>query len=417
MYTNHVRCRACGYGPPLVPEGIKSADNGQRLIPVFDLGLHPLANDFAGPNDEHAGFAPLKVLFCPRCSLAQLSVVVRPEILYTNYAYVTSNSATMQEHFDKLFDDLEVGTLESVVEIGSNDGRMLHYWRTKKPTLKVVGIDPAQNLSRLAFERNIGTVVSVFNKDAARTANAIVPDLVIARHVFCHVNDWEEFIMSLALMGHEDTRYVIEVPYARELLDRVEFDTIYHEHLSYLSIKAVEALLSKSPLMLERVREYPIHGGAIVLTLRKRISGQRHESVDRYLSAENFTQERWQEFALASGARITELKNTIQKLINDGKRVCGFGASAKSTVVINACHFTRRQIAFICDDTPQKQWKTSPGSDIPVVDEGALIREQPDYCLLFAWNWRDAVLAKCERYIKTGGKFIVPGKSIEILPA
>lgn len=417
MYTNHVRCRACGFGPALVPEGIKSEDNGQKLIPVFDLGLQPLANDFRSDSEEQAGFAPLKVLFCPRCSLAQLSVVVRSDILYSNYAYLTSGSGAMIQHFDRLFDDLGVSQMASVVEIGSNDGKLLEYFRERKPGLKVVGIDPARNLSQLAFGRNIGTVVSVFDKEAARAANAINPDLVLARHVFCHVDDWEEFIASLSLMGHNKTKYVIEVPYVKELLDKVEFDTIYHEHLSYLSIKAVMALLEKSPLILESVREYPIHGGAILLTLRRRGAAQGDESVGRYLAAEDFTQERWSQFSLEAGNRILDLKKTVDGLVASGKAVCGFGASAKSTVVVNACKFTRKQIRFICDNTPQKQWKLSPGSDIPIVDESALIREQPDYCLLFAWNWKEVVLSQCDRYIKAGGKFIVPGKTLEILPA
>lgn len=417
MYTNHVRCRACNYGPALVPEGIKAADNGEKLIPVFDLGLQPLANSFRSADEMQDGFAPLKVLLCPRCSLAQLSVVVKPEILYANYPYLTSGSVTMQNHFDRLFDDLGVAELNSVVEIGSNDGKLLAHWKAKKPTLKVVGIDPARNLSSLAFQRNIGTVVSVFDKEAARSANAIQPDLVLARHVFCHVHNWEEFILALAEMGGPETRYVIEVPYVRELLDNLEFDTIYHEHLSYLSIKAMEALLAKSPLELDDIREYPIHGGAILLTLRRRGAEiMRHVIVDRYLSMEDFDEERWKRFALDSCNHIMDLTTKVGELAVAGKSVCGYGASAKSTVTINACHFSHRHIRFICDDTPQKQWKFSPGSDIPIVDEGALIRERPDYCVLFAWNWSSEIIAKNNQYLAAGGKFIVPGKTLEIVP-
>ena len=418
MYSNHSRCRACGYGPANVPEGIKAEDNGQRLIPVFDLGLQPLANDFRSEREEQAGFAPLKLLYCPRCSLAQLSVTVKPEILYTNYSYLTSGSVTMQNHFDRLFDDLGICQLNAVVEIGSNDGKMLAHWRHRKPELKVVGVDPARNLAQLAFEKNIGTVVSTFDREAARAANAIQPDLVIARHVFCHAHDWEGFIASLAIMGGPETRYVIEVPYVRELLDKLEFDTIYHEHLSYLSVRAIEALLADSPLALDSIQEYPIHGGAILLTLRRKgYSDTINPVVGRYLSQENFTLERWMEFSKDSCNRILELENRVELLAASQKKVCGFGASAKSTVTLRACHFSRKQIRFVCDNTPQKQWKLSPGSDIPIVDEGALLREQPDYCIIFAWNFADEIIAKNQPYLDAGGKFIVPGKTLQILPA
>jgi len=204
----------------------------------------------------------------------------------------------------------------------------------------------------------------------------------------------------------------------RELLDNLEFDTIYHEHLSYLSINAMEALLFKSPLMLDQVREYPIHGGAILLTLiRRGRPNLRHESVDRYLRDENFFKERWDAFKRDCCNHIMDLTTKIGELVVAGKSVCGYGASAKSTVAINLCNFSRRHIRFICDETPQKQWKFSPGSDIPIVDEGALIREQPDYCLLFAWNWASEIIAKNNAYLCAGGKFIVPGKTLEIVGA
>lgn len=410
MFFQHNRCRACNWGPALAPEGVKTSDNGQRLIPVVDLGLQPLANNFRSDRDEREGFAPLKVLFCPNCSLAQLSVVVRPEILYADYCYLTSGSVTMANHFDRLFDDLGVAELNSIVEIGSNDGKMLAHWRNRKPTLKVVGVDPARNLAQIAFGRNIGTVVSVFNREAARAADAIVPDLVIARHVFCHAHNWEEFIDSLALMGHADTRYVIEVPYVKDLIEKVEWDTQYHEHLSYLSVKSMDALLSKSSLTLNSISEYPIHGGAIVLTLRRRASNTtQHESVNRFLSSENFTVETWTNFAIKMQSSIADLRSTVLTLVNEGKSVCGFGASAKSTVVVNACGFTRREIGFICDNTPQKQWKLSPGTDIQITDEGGLIREMPDYCLLFAWNWATEIIANNQAYLRAGGRFIIPG--------
>lgn len=418
MYTNHTRCRACGYGPKIGAEGIKSAAADERLIPVFDLGVQPLANDFAGEREEHAGFAPLKVLFCPRCALAQLSVVVRSDILYSRYLYVTSQSDTMRQHFAALNQVLhDEQAFKSVMEIGSNDGTLLRYLADQGIT--VAGIDPAQNLAMEAINRAVPTVVGPFNKLTARLALANCPggfDVILARHVFCHVDDWRGFVDDLAEASHQDTLVGIEVPYVGDLLARGEFDTIYHEHLSYLSLKSVEALLKDSPFRLHRIERFPIHGGAILLLLRRKDSTiQAHPSVASMLSAENITEASWNEFTVKANNNINALKDFVSAARAEGKRVVGFGASAKSTVFVNACKFTRKHLDFITDTTAGKQWRLSPGTDIPIVDEGAILRELPDYAVCFAWNFRDYVLANNQLARSKGVKFVFPIPELEVV--
>ena len=417
MYHLHHACRACGYGPKLGAEGVKLTRGDERLQEVFSLGLQPLANSFSTDRDEQSGFAPLDVLFCPRCGLAQLSVVVKPEILYSHYLYVTSPSQTMALHFAALTRKLaEQTTFGSVLEIGSNDGAFL---RTLKDDFEVMGIDPAANLTAKAIGERIPTICGVFNRDTAEQALAKHGggfDLVVARHVFCHVDDWRGFMDSLALVLNADGLVAIEVPYVKDLLDRGEFDTIYHEHTSYLNVRAFNALLQDSPFVLQRIESFPIHGGAIVLMLRRRDYGAPiHESVTSYLLQENITADTWKEFSRKAKANMGALINFIVQVRKEGKRVAGMGASAKSTVWVNAIKLTRADMDFVTDTTQQKLWKLIPGSNIPIVDEGAILRELPDYLVLFAWNYEQECIRKNLRYLERGGRIVVPVPELHVV--
>lgn len=414
MYFTRTYCRACGYARPATP-GIKAA-NKESLIPVFDLGLQPLANSFCSPNEEQPGYAPLKVMFCPRCTLGQLSVEVKPEILYQRYSYVTSNSDTMLRHFGSIAHLLAGQTPgKRMLEIGSNDGRMLGYFREQGYTVQ--GIDPAANLAETAKQQLIPTVVGMFNEDTAKEATQDGPfDAVLARHVFCHVKDWQDFIRCLALVTHKESLVAIEAPYACDMLERGEFDTIYHEHTSYMTVRAMQALLEHLPFKLHRLQHFPIHGGAMMLLLRREDYGRDPDnSVAYHLKKEKADLETWGRFSQLAHANLAALKGFVasQRAVN--KRVVGFGASAKSTVWVNACGFTRKDLEFITDNTPGKQWKLSPGSDIPIVDEGAILRELPDYAVCFAWNFKAEVLEKHALARSKGVKFIFPIPHLEVV--
>lgn len=407
MYFQKTSCRACGYAYK-GPQGIKALQS-ENLIEVFDLGIQPLANDFKNECDEHSGYAPLKVMFCPMCTLAQLSTVVKPEILYSDYPYVTSKSKTMRDHFGSLWSEiLKENQVESILEIGSNDGDFLQFAK-EHGAKKVIGIDPAQNLADLAVERGITTICNVFNRHSAYSAALSVsqPDVIVARHVFCHADDWQEFIRGIDVLSGPETLTVIEVPYVMDLLKNVKFDTIYHEHLSYLSITAINHLLATTSFHLHKIVPFPVHGGAIALMIRRNNCGIE---IDNSVSSfkENITVATWKEFAINAKAKISQLSAFVNDAVSQGKRVCGLGASAKSTVWINACGFKKQHINFICDCTPNKQYRFSPGSNIPVVDEGALLRDLPDICINFAWNFMDECLAKNQAYINYGGQIVSP---------
>lgn len=415
MYTLHRQCRACGYGNPGAA-GIKS-DLHEHLIPVFDLGVQPLANDFVDSTQEHAGCAPLQVLLCPRCGLAQLSITVRPDILYRRYSYITDRSDTMLRHFADLEEALRAESpCESLLEIGSNDGALLRWFKLKG--VKVAGIDPAENLATLAREYQVPTITGLFSRKTAGEALAAhgMFDVILARHVFCHIDDWKEFIAALAIPCHKRTVVAIEVPYVKDLLERGEFDTIYHEHLSYLNIGAMQELLAPSPFRLQKILRFSIHGGAILILLRHNEHPSPIDpSVADFLARENLGENDWSAFSKRAKTNIVELENWVRKTRKEGKSVVGFGASAKSTVWVNACHFTRKDLAWISDTTPQKWYKTSPGSDIPIVDEGAILRELPDYAVCFAWNFRDFILRNNEQARNKGVKFVFPVPALEIV--
>ena len=415
MYTPHTTCRACGYAF----HGAGGNRNpNEKLVSVFNLGVQPLANHFCKSEQERQGYAPLEVLFCPRCSLAQLSIVVRADILYSNYLYVTSDSETMRQHFAALVRDLTAEQPAGpVVEIGSNNGALLKYL-SEQGFGNVVGIEPAENLAQEANAAGVLTIndyLSPESSDRAKVSCGKV-SFVLARHCFCHVDNWREFIAGLEVLADKDTLIAIEVPYLPDQISAVSFDQVYFEHLSYLSLSAMAALLEDSSLAIHKVIKYPIHGGCVLIMLRPINSGRDpHPSVEQFLAQENITADTWREFAAEAHAQIHKLGLLIKSLRDAGKTVCGYGASAKSTVWVNACKFSRKDISFITDTTKGKWHTTSPGTDIPITDPGALLRELPDYCILFAWNFAQEILWKEAFYRQKGGKFIIPVPHIKIV--
>lgn len=412
MYHQHTYCRACGYASETGPGGIKSAASGEKLKKVFDLGVQPLANDFRKPSEPRAGYAPLAVMLCPRCLLGQLSVVVDPHILYDRYSYVTSPSQTMAKHLAQLTLDLLTikPDTKSVLEIGSNDGSYLDY--LQGVGLRVEGVDPAENLCAIAAEHGIRTTQALFT---AKTASTLpVSDLVIARHVFCHVDNWKDFVTGLDSVVAADGIAAIETPYVRDLLMHTQFDTVYHEHLSYLNLRAIAFLLKDTPLMLFDVIRYPIHGGAVVLLIGRRGKCPPPSTrLTNALDVEGDLEQAWLYFANKACIMISKLREWIKD--RSDSYIAALGASAKSTVWISACGFTRRNIAFIADTTVQKWNTTSPGTDIPIVDEGAILRDLPAYVLVWAWNYRDEIIQRNQLAISKGVKFVFPIPEFEII--
>ena len=407
MFHRVTNCRAC-----------KSTD----LVEVFRFDrAMPLANDFVenATHCQHQGFTPMEVLFCRKCTLAQLSVVVDPAILYKNYLYVTSNSVTMQRHFDRLTKDIisENGA-GSLLEVGCNDGRFLNYAASRNFT-PCVGIDPAANLNGTIEPCKNVTITNDFFGPDMVMYDSTKYDTILARHCFCH-QEWHPFIQGVVKHSHKETLVCIEVPYVPDLIKRVEFDSLYQEHTSYLTLKSVVALLKDYPFHLHHVIRYGIHGGCVLLMLRHNDSvSPPHLSGDEALLAEqqdeNATLEGWRAFALGAENKIANLRDTVRGLVGQGNVVSAFGASAKASVLINACGFTRKDIAFVTDNSPLKPGRLVPGTDIPVIPEDQMLSEHPDYSVMTAWNFEMEILAKTEKWRSRGGKFIVPDRELRIV--
>lgn len=400
MYHTITNCRAC---------------NGTDLVEVFNFGApQPLANNFVKPGEAREGFVPLRVMFCRTCTLAQLGEVVDPNVLYKNYLYVTSSSQTMQRHFDRLTKDIisENGH-GSLLEVGSNDGRFLNF-AAFKGFGPCTGIDPANNLAgTLELHPAVNIVTDFFNPKLA--ANSPRFDTIAARHCFCH-QEWRPFMEAVTMLAHPKTLVCIEVPYAPDLLRRVEFDSIYHEHTSYFTLHAMKALLKDYPFHIHGVIRYGIHGGAVLVMLRHNDSGiTPHLSADEMMAEENVTEQHWRDFGARATEKITRLMGCVSQKKKEGAIISAFGASAKATVLINACMFTDHQISFVTDNSPLKPGRLIPGTQIPIIDESEMLSQHPDYSIMTAWNYESEILCKNEKWRSRGGKFIIPGAELRIV--
>jgi novobiocin biosynthesis protein NovU/D-mycarose 3-C-methyltransferase len=404
MIQERTHCRTCG---------------SENLKLILDLGKTALVNDFLKP-EEVAGYKislPLRVVLCPDCSLVQLADTVDPKILYSYYAYVTSTSTTMDTHLNNMMTHLLstalLGAGSKVLEIASNTGVFLK--KFKEQGCEVLGIEPAGNIADVALATAIPTRKEFFNAATAQKLKSEwgAADLILGRHVFAHIDDLKDLMTGLETVSHQETLIAFEVPYLVDFFEHTEYDTIYHEHLSYISVRSIEALVKDSPFMLSRVDHYPIHGGSILFHLRQRSSKAKpHASVAQALQNENQMRlaepATWAAFAQRVNHIRTELPALLRQLKIQGKRIIGYGASAKGNTLLNTCGISTKELDYIIDNTPFKQNKIAPGSWIPVRPPEMLLKDQPDYALLLAWNFAPEILKRETEFQKRGGRFIVP---------
>jgi novobiocin biosynthesis protein NovU/D-mycarose 3-C-methyltransferase len=404
MIHERTHCRACGSG---------------NLKLILDLGKTALANDFLSPDEvkNYHTFLPLRVVLCPDCSLVQLADTVDPKVLYSRYAYITSTSRTMNAHLNEQSAHLlsvgNLGARPRVLEIASNTGVFLKKFKDRG--CDVLGVEPAENICEVAVNSGIPTRGEFFNAaNAGKLKKAWgVADLILGRHVFAHIDDLRDLLAGLEAISHPETLIAFEVPYLVDFFEHTEYDTIYHEHLSYISVRARAALVKDSPFALSRIDHYQIHGGSILFQLRHRSSKITvHESIAKSLEAERHMKlaepSTWMTFAESVNRIRVQLPALIRKLKSQGKRIIGYGASAKGNTLLNTCGLNTKELDFIIDNTPFKQNKVAPGSWLPIRPPEALLEEQPDYALLLAWNFAPEIVRRESEYQKRGGRFILP---------
>ena len=394
------------------------------LEPILDLGETPLADALveASRLEEPEPTYPLQVAFCAACSLAQLLQTVSAETLFTqDYPYYSSFSDALVEHArrnaERLVDEEGLGEDSLVVELASNDGYLLRHFA--KQGVPVLGIDPAEGPARAAREAGIPTLRAFFDRDLAAclVAEGKRADVVLANNVLAHVPDLNGFVAGIGLLLAPHGVAVIEAPYVRDLIDRCEFDTIYHEHHCYFSVTALQQLFARHGLVLARIEHYPVHGGSLRLFVRGR--GEPDQTVRRYLAEEVehglVEAGYYRDFA----ARVEGVKHGLLELLArlraGGARIAAYGAAAKGVTLLSYVGVGAETIEYVVDRNVHKQGRYMPGVRLPIADPARLLADRPDYVLLLAWNFADEILAQQDAYRRAGGRFIVPVPTPKVL--
>jgi hypothetical protein len=402
--VHRTTCRVCG---------------ASDLLEVLGLGPTPLANSFLRSPAEFATEQqfPLDLVFCPDCSLLQLPDVVNPELMFRHYLYVTGTSSTMAEHNQRyartLGDLLTLTPADLVVDVASNDGSLLQCFR--ELGVATLGIEPASNLAADAAARGIDTVNDYMSLELARSlvTERQPARVVTANNVLAHVDDLLEFLAACRTLVADDGLITIEVPYVRELLRRVEYDTVYHEHLSYFSITALLRLCDRARLAAMRIDHVDIHGGSLRLYLSRSASGHA-EAVEAMAASEHAagltTIGAYRQFAEDTERHRDTLVAMLEGLHAEGKRVVGYGAPAKGNTLLNYCRIDTRLLPYTVDKNPLKVGLLTPGMHIPVKDVSTLLEDsaRPDYVLILAWNVAAEIIEQQQRYRDRGGRFIIP---------
>jgi SAM-dependent methyltransferase len=401
-----VSCRLCG---------------AEELAPIVSLGALPLANRYLTPQqlDEPEPRFPLDLVRCRRCALVQITEVVPPEVLFRDYLYFSSYSATMLAHAEalvaRLVAERALGTNSLAVEVASNDGYLLQFYR--RVGVPVLGIEPAANVAEVAErERGVRTLPEFFDEKLAQRLAAAGEraDVIHANNVMAHVAGLNDFVAGFRALLKDDGVLVAESPYLRPFLENVELDTIYHEHLYYYSLTALDRLFRRHELVVVDCEPLAIHGGSLRVLVQR--GGRPSERVRALLDEEaawGVDGDRpYAEFAAGVERVKREVVEQVRRLRAEGKRVAAYGAAAKGTVLLNACGLGRSDVEYVCDRNPRKQGRLMPGVHVPIVDAARLVEDQPDYCLLLVWNLADEIIAQQEQF---RGRFIVPIPTVRIV--
>ena len=360
---------------------------------------------------------PLDLVFCRNCALVQITATVPPERLFREYLYFSSYSDTVLQQAEdvasRLMESRRLDANSLVVELASNDGYLLQFYRRRG--VSVLGVEPALNVAEVARkERGIRTLTEFFGEElASRLRSEGEPaDVIHANNVLAHVADLNGFVRGIHLLLKDDGVAVIEVPYVVDLIDRCEFDTIYHEHLCYFSLTALDRLFRRHQLGVKEVERIPIHGGSLRLSVGAADTAKLGASVDDLLREEagRGVDQAWFYEGFAQQVRQvkTSLTDLLARLKDEGGRLAAYGAAAKGSTLLNYVGVGRDVLDFVVDRSPHKQGLFMPGVHLPVHSPAKLLEALPDYVLLLAWNFADEIMGQQEEYRGKGGRFIVP---------
>ncbi len=411
MSNSRTNCRSCA---------------SQAVQPFLDLGLMPLSDGLRKPADlqaEERRF-PLEVVFCGDCSLVQILEEVDPEELFCqDYPYFSSFTDSLLRHSKANVDNLcETRNLDQdslVVELASNDGYLLQYFVERG--IPVQGIDPAAGPARAAIDKGVPTLNEFFTEALADrlVAAGKRADVVIGNNVLAHVPDLNGFVAGIAKLLKPTGTTSIEAPYVRDLIDGCQFHTIYHEHLGYYSVTAVQALFARHGLHLNKVEHLTIHGGS--LRYYASPTAAPNGSVERFLAEEKQlgvdTLAYYQDFGTRVQQLRTELLELVQGIRADGKTIAAYGAAAKGAIMLNYAGLDEHSIDFCVDRNVHKQGKFMPGVAIEIFDPAVILQRMPDYLLILPWNFKEEIISQQAEYQARGGQFLVPVPKPQIVQA
>jgi hypothetical protein len=404
-------CRAC---------------SGRLTVTMADLGLQPASNAFLDSQaaiPQEKGY-PLRAKVCESCKLVQLDYDVAPEELFANYVYFSSYSDDWLNHAKQYCEmaraRFKLNSKSLVVELASNDGYLLKNFVAMD--IPVLGIDPSNTVSAAAERIGVPTLVKFFGEEVARdlVREGRQADLIIGNNVLAHVPRLNDFVAGIAVLLRAGGSVTIEFPHLLELIEHVEFDTIYHEHYSYFSLHAIEQVFARHQLRIYDLQRLPTHGGSLRIFASH---AARRDIEESALLREVRMQETaagipelgtYRQFS----KRVDACRDSVLEFLADakrrGKKVAAYGAAAKGNTLLNFCGVTEREISFVADRNPHKQGKLLPGSHIPVVSPDALMQSKPDYVLILPWNLRDEIRAQLDGIKAWGGRFVTPVPLIRV---
>lgn len=397
---------------------------------MCDLGLSPLANSYVKFEDVNLGekFYPLKVWVCSECLLAQLEEFESPDAIFGDYAYFSSYSTSWVEHArrysEMMIQRFGLNDQSQVVEIASNDGYLLQHFQARG--IPVLGIEPAANVAKVAWDqKKIPSLVKFFGVTTARelVVQGKSANLLLGNNVLAHVPDINDFVGGLKIALQPTGIITFEFPHLLQLIDQNQFDTIYHEHFSYLSLLAIEKVFSRHGLTIFDVEELTTHGGSLRIfakhaestlpatVITGRVAAIREREVEFGLNR----METYAAFGRKVQATKRKLLEFLIKVRNEGKTVVGYGAAAKGVTLVNYCGIRDDLVQYVVDKSPYKQEHYMPGVRVPIYSPKKIFETKPDYVLILPWNLKDEIVKEMTEVRSWGGRFVVPIPEVKLL--
>lgn len=404
--------------------------NGTHLTPVLDLGDMPLAGGFIKREEfKDEKFFPLSLNFCEDCYLVQVSNVVSADTLFKeNYFFFSSSIGTLVQHFEQYAKDVTEKFLKerinpSILEIGCNDGVLLRPF--SKLGVRTIGVDPATNVVQMIDIKDAAIYNNYFTESLSETIKTEHDqvDAVVANFSFAHIDNMDDVVKGIKVILKDDGVFIFEIYYLGNLIDEMNYDMIYHEHMSYYSLITLQKFLKRFGMEIFDVKYIPGVRTGSVRFFTKNI-GFRIEKVSEAITSMVKTEmekgydktEMYKAYSEKVAATRTDIIALLEKLKQEGNTIIGYGASGRGTIIMNYCGIDSRYIDYVVDDAPQKHGYFTPGTNLPIVPWSFVEQQKkrPDYIILFAWSFTDEVLTKRQDYINAGGKFILPLPEVSI---